>query len=94
MDDLNKNCGHCHEITRDPTRHTCGRTPEGTLPASQPHAASLLDPVLITDAELDAYIRATRHDPFTVDDTRYCDQTPHITWCCDRHRARHERKPA
>lgn len=50
MDDLTHNCGQCHEITRDPAHHTCGRTPEGTLPAHQPHA------LFLTDAELDAFL--------------------------------------
>jgi len=77
----------CGEIVHCPEQHVC-------LPIGWTTAASLLDPVLVTDDELDAYIRASRHDPFTVDDTRYCDQTPHVTWCCDWHRAEHERKPA
>lgn len=37
MDDLTHNCPDCHEVTRCPTQHTCGRTPEGTLPGHQPH---------------------------------------------------------
>lgn len=55
MDDLTHNCPSCHEITRDPAHHTCGRTPAGTLPAAQPHHA-------ITDAELDAWLNQTRGD--------------------------------
>jgi len=54
MDDLTRNCPWCHEVTRDPAHHTCGRTPEGTLPANQPHTASLPEPLDLSLAELDA----------------------------------------
>lgn len=50
MDHLCHNCPRCHELTPMPSAHTCGRTPEGTLPAHQPHA------LFITDAELDAFL--------------------------------------
>lgn len=39
MDDLTHNCPDCHEITRAPDQHVCGRTPKGTLPGHQPHKA-------------------------------------------------------
>lgn len=56
MDDLHRNCQLCHEITRAPSEHHCGRTPEGTLPAHQPHRAELF----LTDAEIDDFL-ATIH---------------------------------
>lgn len=63
MNDIKHACERCHELlTPDGTGwHVCGRTPEGTLPAHQPHVASLPD-LFADDAELDAFLRVIRED--------------------------------
>lgn len=39
--DCDPTCCSCGEVTPCPEQHTCGRTPQGTLPAHQPHKAEV-----------------------------------------------------
>lgn len=81
MDDLHHNCPLCHEVTRTPSEHHCGRTPEGTLPANQPHKAanatvppdlldawSLIKKALKPYADLLKAIQRAANKPDTQDD--------------------------